>query len=437
LVEVFLVWGDGPSASVLAGAFVAEGERFSIGEDPGCDAFVPAEMLGMSRAEVIRWDDRPRVVPPWGACSARVRVDGHDVLPEPWCLAEGEAVDVTFGGFVIRARLVETETLPRAKLARDGLAGVAASFVLHTVCLLALAAQPPPPTDDFQVHRELVQRLLAASDARELTTPPPRAHSVERRSSPARSPVAPTTSARSEARPPRSSREAPADVAPGPAARVAAKREALGFGFIAILSADAKSLEPSRWGEPTALDAPSDRVMAMFTEPVGETSGGLSLSGTGLGGGGKGAGIHIAEVGVPSRRTQERLDPPSRPPSEGDLPHVLDNGRSVDPNDGPSHIQPIPRPVIERVVRAHSSRFRMCRDLGRRRNPSLAGRVNVEFTIGAGGAVREARDAGGDLDDDTVRTCVVRTFLALPFPPPMDGVPQKVLFPIVLRRDPR
>ena len=67
---------------------------------------------------------------------------------------------------------------------------------------------------------------------------------------------------------------------------------------------------------------------------------------------------------------------------------------------------------------------------------SMGSGFGLAFTIGAGGEVREVRDAGGDLDDELVRTCVVRTFLGLSFPPPMGGGAQKAVLPIILRREP-
>jgi hypothetical protein len=122
-----------------------------------------------------------------------------------------------------------------------------------------------------------------------------------------------------------------------------------------------------------------------------------------------------------------------RAEDKGGFGHVRDTrGRLV--GTAPPPIVPIPQPVIERIVRANGGRFRMCYGLGLRRNPVLEGRVNVAFTIGANGEVTEAADAGGELDDDVVRKCVVRAFYGLAFPKPMGGVPQKRTFPVTLRR---
>ncbi len=83
------------------------------------------------------------------------------------------------------------------------------------------------------------------------------------------------------------------------------------------------------------------------------------------------------------------------------------------------------------MLRANAGRFRMCLEPGLRRNPRLAGRVNVAFVIGADGRVTTAHDAGGALDDDQVRRCVVQTFFGLSFPRPPLGT-QAVTFPIGL-----
>jgi hypothetical protein len=90
----------------------------------------------------------------------------------------------------------------------------------------------------------------------------------------------------------------------------------------------------------------------------------------------------------------------------------------------------IPAEVIQRIVRQNFGRFRLCYENGLRANPSIAGRVAVNFVIDRHGAVSLAADAGSDLPDQGVISCVVRGFQTLSFPEPSGGM-VKVTYPIV------
>jgi hypothetical protein len=177
------------------------------------------------------------------------------------------------------------------------------------------------------------------------------------------------------------------------------------------------------------LDTESERMPSAFSERIGEGPGGLGLSGTGLGGGGKGAGVPLTDILSMSARLRARLESMGTENS-GAFGHV--HGTHV---TRPPPLELMPRPIIERVVAANVGRFRSCHALGLRRNPSLSGRVDVAFTVSAGGQVTEARDAGGGLDDEVVRSCVVRTFLDLRFAPPADGAPHEMTFSLPLTQE--
>ena len=74
---------------------------------------------------------------------------------------------------------------------------------------------------------------------------------------------------------------------------------------------------------------------------------------------------------------------------------------------------------ISRVIRAHAAVVRACYARELDRDPTLAGRLTVTFTIAAAGTVeRAAIDAGrSTLADEAVRACVVRQVQGLRFPP--------------------
>jgi hypothetical protein len=77
--------------------------------------------------------------------------------------------------------------------------------------------------------------------------------------------------------------------------------------------------------------------------------------------------------------------------------------------------------VIQRVVRQHFGRFRLCYERNLRDCPNLSGRVNVKFFIDLDGSVKQPRNADSDMPDGETVACVVEAFRALQFPPPEGG----------------
>ena len=68
VVEVVLTWGGDGGGSVLATKYLRPGNRFSLGEGDGCDALVPAEVLGGAAADVVAFEPSGALVsPPNGA----------------------------------------------------------------------------------------------------------------------------------------------------------------------------------------------------------------------------------------------------------------------------------------------------------------------------------------------------------------------------------
>ena len=87
--------------------------------------------------------------------------------------------------------------------------------------------------------------------------------------------------------------------------------------------------------------------------------------------------------------------------------------------------------VIQAVVRKSFSEFRKCYELGLGRDPNLSGRVGARFVIDRDGRVSSVSDAGSDMPDAEVRSCVLKAFYALRFPPPDGGI-VTVVYPIML-----
>jgi len=86
--------------------------------------------------------------------------------------------------------------------------------------------------------------------------------------------------------------------------------------------------------------------------------------------------------------------------------------------------------AIAKVVR---SRIRMVQDCYQRelkRNPGLAGKIEIEITIGETGAVTQARVASNGMGSDAVGACIVSRIQSWHFPKP-DGGSVTVSFPFI------
>jgi hypothetical protein len=83
--------------------------------------------------------------------------------------------------------------------------------------------------------------------------------------------------------------------------------------------------------------------------------------------------------------------------------------------------RPLPKDVIERIVRANFGTFRTCYAAGLAKNPALEGKVSVTFIIARSGAVVAAQKTGPTLPDKEVVRCVGDAFTRLTFPAPENG----------------
>lgn len=81
----------------------------------------------------------------------------------------------------------------------------------------------------------------------------------------------------------------------------------------------------------------------------------------------------------------------------------------------------LPPDVIKRILRANFPRFRACYELGLRRDPALAGSVEMNLVIDETGAVESANLGKGSLTDAQVRSCDLGILRTLSFPEPEKG----------------
>jgi hypothetical protein len=95
----------------------------------------------------------------------------------------------------------------------------------------------------------------------------------------------------------------------------------------------------------------------------------------------------------------------------------------------------LPPEASQRIVRQSFGRFRVCYEDAVRRDPAPGGRVAVKFVIDRQGGVSMAADAGSNLRDESVISCIVRAFESLSFPQPEGGI-VTVVYPLALSADP-
>ena len=74
--------------------------------------------------------------------------------------------------------------------------------------------------------------------------------------------------------------------------------------------------------------------------------------------------------------------------------------------------------IVRRIVRAHINEVRSCYAAGLVRSPSLAGRVEIDFTISAKGKVDSATVASSTLADARVGECIAKATKRWTFPQP-------------------
>lgn len=205
-------------------------------------------------------------------------------------------------------------------------------------------------------------------------------------------------------------------------ARAAALRDAAEFAVITLRTAGpGEWVTPFKQEEPPWYDPLSSRCDFWGQAPGSEYGGGdLGLSGVGEGGYGA-----LAEGADPLQLRSLRIDdnPYRGHRFAGSLdpfsPRLLRGRVQLGALTVNGRLAPA---VILREARKNLSRFRFCYQHGLANNPELAGRVAVRLVVGTDGAVSNVANAGSDMPDSGVVSCVVRSFYGTTFPRPESGV---------------
>ena len=92
------------------------------------------------------------------------------------------------------------------------------------------------------------------------------------------------------------------------------------------------------------------------------------------------------------------------------------------------------RDLISAVIERNKGQITFCYEQGLQGDPTLGGRVAVNFEIGSNGRVRTAGILNTTLHSSMVENCIIRRLKSWKFPLPEGGVNVKVSYPFLLRR---
>jgi outer membrane biosynthesis protein TonB len=90
--------------------------------------------------------------------------------------------------------------------------------------------------------------------------------------------------------------------------------------------------------------------------------------------------------------------------------------------------------MVRQIIRKRIMVFRRCYEDGLARDSTLAGRVDIAFSINARGQVASSRVHATSLDprDQRVSNCFAKAFIRWIFPKPAGGATVSVVYPFML-----
>jgi len=422
-LEVTVKWG----ANVVHVAHLSPVRAFAVGEE-GCDFTMSREQLGAARVEIVSVEGGIVRVP-----SLDKKLEGNDTAK------------VELGGVSFEIKCVKAGRKVAGPMKINGRAaglGILAA-ALHAGMFAAMFAFTPSleSTDDATMRADqsasLNQVLTAMAEREDEALKNEAAASTETPSG---------GDEGSKAKGPEGKMGSTTPVATNGKfalkghsqtqmiSRANAIADAQDFGMIGLLntmSGDPDALKAD-WGAMAMGHDPISAQGNMWADAFGAANGngGLGLSGDGFGGSGRGESIGLGDIGTIGHTMGNCVGSNCSGWSNG-IPggtHTSSPPRIKQKAvEGSSRI---PADVLQRVIQRNFGRFRACYETGLHSNPALAGRVSVAITISADGSVSSASNAGSDLPDAGVVSCIVRNFGGLNFPAP-DAVVH-VVYPLAL-----
>lgn len=155
-------------------------------------------------------------------------------------------------------------------------------------------------------------------------------------------------------------------------------------------------------------------------------SGGLGTRGSGLGGGGS-ADLSISGALARGAYTGQASADSS---GFGELRPRLRAGDAVETGEV-SVMGSMDRTLISDIVRRNIAGIRYCYQRELTKDPSLAGRVTMKFTIAADGTVSAAEVSSSTLANAATEQCLVHRFYAMTFPVQSGGGEMIVNYPLI------
>ncbi len=92
------------------------------------------------------------------------------------------------------------------------------------------------------------------------------------------------------------------------------------------------------------------------------------------------------------------------------------------------------REEVRQVIRKHTTEFKNCYSEGVKKNPSLEGKVVIEFDIADNGSVSKAAVQSATLSDEAVQSCIISKIMTMKFPPPPMGTIAGVRYPFIFSK---
>jgi hypothetical protein len=137
---------------------------------------------------------------------------------------------------------------------------------------------------------------------------------------------------------------------------------------------------------------------------------------------------------APSASESVTAAPSALPPAD---PRKHTNNATGGPTTGPSSPIVVRGKItaddVERAIRTNYGRLRTCYELGLAKVPTLSGLVRTKFVVDASGSVISSEDAGSELPDVEVVSCIARAYRGILFAKPSDGRNATVTVPMVFQ----
>ncbi len=467
-VEVLVKWDQ----NTLHVSHESPPKTFFVGEEPGCDYFVPSEVLGTTRAPVVVARGVSVALVMLARSNGTVEIPGqgtftfHDLIQAGRARPSSEMsgahefdlptnakakMELEGSGLTFEVSAVNAGKAPPvgafSSFEPAAYMFIGLSFLLHIGIVASMAFfMPKMNGDDSEaIDRDqllLMQKMLNAAAEREQeekkteevadnNADQKEGGSGTRAKGEEGSMGNPNTNAVNK----RYGVQGPQDNPDPHIARQAALKEAQEFGMIGLINVGAggdPNAPTAPWGrEESSGNDPLSARGNMWGDAIGDAfgAGGLGLSGVGEGGGGRGEGIGLGNIGTLGHGAGTGTGQ-GFGNGHGRLGGAHQT-KSPTLRQGATQVNGrLPPEVIQRIVRQNFGRFRLCYENGLRTNPNLQGRVAIKFVIDRSGSVSTASDGGSDLPDQGVVGCVVRGFGNLSFPQPEGGI-VTVVYPII------